>query len=161
VNLTWNAVTSANGPVSYQVTWAGGSQTTTSTGLSVDYLLPGHRYTFTVQAVDTAGTGPGTSTWAIAGNDDARSGIMANQYQIYADPTDSSAVVWSAPSDATYTVYCQYSGGEQLSDSGGSSSTWVYMQHNGAFGWANTLWFTDWHLADKLLDCRSPLVPVP
>jgi hypothetical protein len=161
IDLTWKAVTSTNGPVSYLITWYSGSQTATSTSTEIDSLLPGHTYTFTVRAVDAAGAGPGVSNWGIAGNDDAKQGTMADQYTIYTDPTDTSAVAWSAPKGATYTSYCEYPGGQRLSDSGGSSATWVYMQQNGVFGWANTLWFTDFHFADKLLACRSPLVPVP
>lgn len=161
IDLSWNAVTSSNGTVTYLISWSGGSQTSTTNSTSITDLLPGHKYTFTVRAVDAAGTGPGTSNWGIPGNDDAKTGTMADQYTIYTQPTDTSAVAWSAPKGASYTSYCQYNGGQRLTDPGGSSATWVYMQNDGVFGWANTLWFTDWYLADKLLACRSPLVPVP
>lgn len=159
--LTWNAVSSSNGPVSYLITWSNSSQTTTSTNTVVSGLMPGQDYTFTVQAVDGSGAGPGATYSQTAGLDASAPVQMGGWYTVYTGPTESSGTAWAAPENWKYTAFCQYSGGESLSDGNGdSSSTWIYIVNNGVFGWANTLWLADTagYSWSGLPDCTSPLV---
>jgi hypothetical protein len=160
VNLGWNAVSSANGPVSYLISWSSGSQTTTALSTTVTGLLPGRTYTFTVRAVDGAGAGPGASASEKPGLDDISGVQMTQTHAIYVAPTDTSAVAWSGPAGWKYVSYCWYSGGQRVTGSGGSSTTWYYIvDDNGVFGWANSLWFTDLHLwADDLMACPSSVL---
>ena len=154
--LTWQAVSGSNGSVSYLVSWSGGSTTVTADTTVVSGLLPGRAYTFSVQAVDAAGAGPSAAYPSQTAGLDASQPVQITGWDtIYTDPTTTSAAAWAAPENWKYTAFCQYGGGQQLSGSGGSSSTWIYIVNNGVFGWASTLWLTG---AQGLPDCTSPLV---
>jgi fibronectin type III domain protein len=155
--LTWNTVSSSDGPVSYLISWSGGSQTATTGTTVVSGLLPGRVYAFTVRAVDPAGTGPAANYPSqTAGLDASQPVQLTGWYTVYTEPTYNSATAWNAPENWKYTTFCQYSGGQDVTADGYSSSIWVYMVNNGVFGWANSLWISG---GEGVPDCTSPLVP--
>jgi hypothetical protein len=159
VNLSWQPVAAgAAGAVSYLVSWSSGSQTTTATSLLVTGLLPGHSYTFTVRASDAAGTGPGTSASAVPGSKNTLDVQMAQDADLLTSWRFSASVAWSAHWHDNYTAYCAYADGDPVA----GDHYWVYVENDaGRFAWANEHWLGDGGAHDSLLDCRSPLVPVP
>ena len=67
-------------------------------------------------------------------------------------------MAWSAHWHDNYTAYCAYADGDPVA----GDHYWVYVENGaGRFAWANEHWLGDGEAHDSLLDCRSPLVPVP
>ncbi|MFL6074861.1 MAG: fibronectin type III domain-containing protein [Mycobacteriales bacterium] len=159
VQLSWQPVqAAAAGGVSYLVSWSSGSQTVTGTSLLVSQLLPGHSYTFTVRASDAAGTGAGASASAVPGSGNTLTVQMGQDADLLTSWRFSASVAWSAHWHDSYTAYCAYDGGDPVA----GDKYWVYVENgSGHFAWANEHWLGDGDAHASLLNCRSPLVPVP
>ncbi|MEC3982644.1 fibronectin type III domain-containing protein, partial [Amycolatopsis sp. H20-H5] len=124
--VRWGAATDNRAPItSYRVSWQGGSTTVGGGARSADVtgLTNGVRYTFTVVAVNKAGTGPGASAAPVtpAGTASAPTGLTAKAQN------GGATLSWGAPDlgGGTLQYYTVSASGQADKTVTGTSTTFT------------------------------------
>jgi len=170
LKVTWTKPANPGiGALSYDVTVDTKTKNTTSTSIEFDGLEPGHTYTASVQAKTSGGESAKATAKGSAGTTKNLS-VDLDAIQGYyswgpnVNCTYPNCPTWIQSSTTSYTDtsshgdpvttiqnhsgvpgFCWSTGYNARSDNKVYSDRWIYVTHNGHWGWMSSLWFTGAH----------------